>query len=117
MFAAKHADAVVDLVAKENKYEVLLNKGTQNEKNRSSKASVGTDSSKELRAAQARLKAYEQKTAGSPIVSRSVGQNYVSTRHSRHNNDGEAYQDAWNKLNHRYRQLFIIQKALRDRLA
>lgn len=32
-------------------------------------------------------------------------------------NDDEAYQDAWNKLNHRYGQPFVIQRAFRDKLA
>ena len=32
-------------------------------------------------------------------------------------NDDEAYQDAWNKLNHRYGQPFLIQRAYRDKLA
>lgn len=52
-------------------------------KTRSSKVSVGTDSRKVLRAAQARLKAYEQETARKsctqPIVSRSVWQNCLHT--------------------------------------
>lgn len=32
-------------------------------------------------------------------------------------NDDEAYKDAWNKLNHRYGQPFVIQRAFRERLA
>lgn len=32
-------------------------------------------------------------------------------------NDDEAYKDAWNKLNHRYGQPFIIQRSVRERLA
>lgn len=32
-------------------------------------------------------------------------------------NDDEAYKDVWNKLNHRYGQPFVIQRAFRERLA
>lgn len=32
-------------------------------------------------------------------------------------NDDEAYKDAWNKLNHRYGQPFVIQKAFREKLS
>ena len=32
-------------------------------------------------------------------------------------NDDEAYRDAWNKLNQRYGQPFVIQRAFRDKLA
>ena len=31
-------------------------------------------------------------------------------------NDSEAYRDAWDKMNHRYGQPFVIQRAFRDRL-
>ena len=34
-----------------------------------------------------------------------------------HRNDDEAYQDAWKKLNQRYGQSFVIQRAFRDKLA
>lgn len=32
-------------------------------------------------------------------------------------NDDEAYKDGWNRLNHRYGQPFVIQKAFREKLA